>query len=135
MLTLTPRSPCVVTAGPNMAAKAKEEEEWRKPIPIDMKFGVGLKTRPPRNRPMAPSLWGWIIFLFYIATFAFYAYCRIAHTLDSHDPAFAYQVCLLLRQSCWESTLFYVSLAMPIAACNTILFPVGTLSASVCRLL
>lgn len=93
MLTVTPQALYVVPAGPNKAAKAKEEEEWRKPIPIDMKFGVGLKTRPPRNRPMAPSSWGWIIFVFYIATFAFYAYCRIAHTLDSHDPAFAYQVC------------------------------------------
>lgn len=82
----------ILAAGPNKAAKAKEEEEWRKPIPIDMKFGEGLKTRPPRNRPMRTSLWGWIIFLFYIVTFVFYAYCRIAHTLDSHDPAFAYQV-------------------------------------------
>ena len=85
---------CVV-AGPDKkaaAAKAKEEAEWRKPIPIDMEFGEGLKTRPPRNRPMRPSLRGWIIFLSYIASFAFYAYCRIAHTLDRHDPAFAYQV-------------------------------------------
>ena len=42
---------------------------------------------------MRPSPWGWVILLFYIATFLFYAYCRIGHTLDRHNSAFAYQVC------------------------------------------
>ncbi|KAL3162306.1 hypothetical protein ABBQ32_009993 [Trebouxia sp. C0010 RCD-2024] len=89
------------SAGPDKtaaAAKAKEEAEWRKPIPIDMQFGEGLKTRPPRNRPMRPTLRGWLIFLAYIASFAFYAYCRIAHTLDRHDPAFPYQIVFLVLE-------------------------------------
>ena len=71
---------------------AKDEQEWRQAIPIDMTFGEGLKTRPRRTRPSSPSLWGWIIFLIYIATFIFYAYCRIGHTLSRSDSAFAYQV-------------------------------------------
>ena len=41
---------------------------------------------------MRPSPWGWVIVLFYTATFLFYAYCRIGHTLDRHNAAFAYQV-------------------------------------------
>jgi hypothetical protein len=57
-----------------------------------MTFGDGLKTRPRRTRPSSPSPWGWVIFVFYIATFIFYAYCRIGHTLSRSDPAFAYQV-------------------------------------------
>ena len=73
-------------------AKDKGEEEWRQPIPIDMRFGAGLKTRPRRNRPMTPSPWGWTIFIFYIISFVFYAYCRIGHTVNRTDPVFAYQV-------------------------------------------
>lgn len=75
---------------------AKDKEEWRQPIPIDMTFGVGLKTRPRRNRPMHTSPWGCVIFVVYIATFIFYAYCRIGHTLSRSNNAFAYQVRVLL---------------------------------------
>ena len=73
----------------------KDDEEWRQPIPIDMTFGVGLKTRSRRHRPAHISFWGCAIFVFYIATFLFYAYCRIGHTLNRHDSAFAYQVGML----------------------------------------
>ena len=58
-----------------------------------MKFGVGIKMRPRHNRPATASLWGRLIFVVYIGSFLFYAYCRVAHTMDKHNSAFAYQVC------------------------------------------
>ena len=72
------------------------KEDWRQPVPIDMKFGVGMKMRPRHNRPATASLWGRLIFVVYIGSFLFYAYCRVAHTMDKHNSAFAYQVCRVL---------------------------------------
>ena len=80
---------------------AKDKEEWRQPIHIDMTFGEGLKTRPRRHRPSSPSALGWMTFLLYVATFIFYAYCRIGHTLSRSNSAFAYQVCFLLGCTQW----------------------------------
>ena len=58
-----------------------------------MKFGVGMKIRARNKRPATATLWGRLIFAIYIGSFLFYAYCRVAHTMDQHSSAFAYQVC------------------------------------------
>ncbi|KAL0033640.1 hypothetical protein WJX79_009306 [Trebouxia sp. C0005] len=98
-LGITPSSagqgPARITTVPG---KQKKNQNRCRAIPIDMTFGEGLKTRPRRTRPSSPSPWGWVIFVFYIATFIFYAYCRIGHTLTSSDSAFAYQVIFLILE-------------------------------------
>lgn len=87
-----PSKPTPAPPKPTPAPGTSPTEDWRQPVPIDMKFGVGMKIRARHKRPATASLWGRFIFAVYIGSFLFYAYCRVAHTMDQQNSAFAYQV-------------------------------------------
>ena len=83
-------APAALAAARNMFA-----DPWKQPAVIDLKFGAALKSaRATRvsGRATRVSLWGSLLLVLYVGSFAAYMLARISSTISVHDKLFPYQV-------------------------------------------